>query len=326
MQEIASLLLPTRLPRLDALRSWGQAPSSYEPEVWEFEYRVHRYLRHLSEEELAARYDATVRNLLSLVNVERHVIPIHTFLSSWYWYRKEHLTRYEFFLRGLRLHRSLPVVNGRELDEAPARQRAPNAGDVLFRYGSQRWMRELLDFGRLRMLAARDYAQMELDPARQDDELAKHAFSPGEYVTVTMPDGNVARPIGDVRSSHSGTDYFVYCVSNEWDVDLFDDFGVDACVIIKDADAFSQRLEKAGKQLLPDWYFHHNPVEYFDTYERRPKERIDNAMSKDFRFAYQREYRFLFAGFGKEAMGAQYLELGPLHDIAELHLRPSRGS
>lgn len=45
-------------------------------------------------------------------------------------------------------------------------------------------------------------------------------------------------------------------------------------------------------------------------------------MSKDFRFAYQREYRFLFAGFGKQATGAQYLELGSLRDIAELHLRP----
>jgi hypothetical protein len=45
-------------------------------------------------------------------------------------------------------------------------------------------------------------------------------------------------------------------------------------------------------------------------------------MSKDFRFAYQKEYRFLFAGFGKVAAGYVDLELGPLHDIAELHMRP----
>lgn len=44
---------------------------------------------------------------------------------------------------------------------------------------------------------------------------------------------------------------------------------------------------------------HHRPAGYFDTYERRPNERIDTAMSKDFCFACQREYRFLFAGFGE---------------------------
>jgi hypothetical protein len=304
------------------MRSWNQAASSYEPDVWEFGYQVHRYLGRMPDAELKARYDAIVRNLQSIVRDERDPIPIHTFLSSWYWYRKEHLTRFEFFLRGQPLHRPLPVVNRRDICTAPARPRSPNAGDVVFRYGSRRRMQELLDFGQLRMLAARDYAQMERDPARQDDELTKHAFSPGAYVSITLPDGTVSRPTGDLRYSHSGTDYFVYCLSNEWDVELFDDFGVDACVIIKNPEEFARRLENVGRLVLPDWYFHHCPVEYFDTYERLPKERIDNAMSKDFRFAYQREYRFLFAGFGKEASGAKYLELGPLQDIAELHFRP----
>jgi integrase len=49
---------------------------------------------------------------------------------------------------------------------------------------------------------------------------------------------------------------------------------------------------------------------------------ISNKVEAAFRFAYQREYRFLFAGFGKDAQGAKYLELDPLRDIAELHLRP----
>ena len=39
-------------------------------------------------------------------------------------------------------------------------------------------------------------------------------------------------------------------------------------------------------------------------------------MSKDFRFAYQRETRFLWAGFGRAATGHINLELGPLTDIA----------
>jgi hypothetical protein len=261
--------------------------------------------------------------MYAIISDDRNVIPIHSFLSSWYWYRKEHQTRYEFALRNLPLHRSLPMIAQRDLSTAPARPRSPNAGDVLFRYGERKWLQLLMDSGRLRMKSAREYALMEKDPARQDDERVKYSHSPGQYVTITMPDGQQVSPIGDLKYESSGTDYFLYCVSMDWDPHLFEEFsGTDCCVVIKRPDEFARRLENAAKTLLPGWYFHHCPVDYFDTYERRPKERIDNAMSKDFRFAYQKEYRFLFAGFGQAATGFIDLELGPLHDIAELHLRP----
>jgi hypothetical protein len=243
-------------------------------------------------------------------------------LSSWYWYRKEYQTRLEFALRNHPLHRPLPVITAPDLSAAPARPRSPNAGDVLFRYGERRWLQELVDFGRLRMKSAREYALMENDPARRDDELTKNSYSPGAYVTITLPNGQQSSPIGDMKYSVAGTDYFLYCVSYDWDPDLMQDFNADGCVVIKDPDAFAQRLERAAANQIGDWYFHHCPVQYYDTYERLPKEHIDNAMSKDFRFAYQREYRLLFAGFGKTATGFVSLELGPLNDIAEFHPRP----
>ncbi|MDA9484028.1 hypothetical protein XI07_18815 [Bradyrhizobium sp. CCBAU 11445] len=323
MSEIPSLPLPTSLPRDEAMRSWGQAASSYEPDIWEFEYRVHRYLGRMPEAELRARYDGIARNLQTIVSDDRNVIPINSFLSSWYWYRKEHQTRFEFFLRNLQFHRPLPVIVRRDLSAAPARPRSPNAGDVLFRYGERKWLQGLVDLGRLRMKSAKEYALMEKDPARQDDEQIKHSYSPGQYVTITMTDGREAHPTSDLKYSTSGTDYFLYCVSMDWDPHLFDDFsGTDCCVVIKHPDEFARRLERAAANLLPGWYFHYCPVEYFDTHERRRNERVDNAMSKDFRFAHQREYRFIFAGFGKAATGFIELELGPLHDIAELHMRP----
>jgi hypothetical protein len=172
------------------------------------------------------------------------------------------------------------------------------------------------------MKSAREYALMENDPARRDDELTKNSYSPGAYVTITLPNGQQSSPIGDMKYSVAGTDYFLYCVSCDWDPDLMQDFNADGCVVIKDPDAFAQRLERAAANQIGDWYFHHCPVQYYDTYERLPKEHIDNAMSKDFRFAYQREYRLLFAGFGKTATGFVSLELGPLNDIAEFHPRP----
>jgi hypothetical protein len=51
-------------------------------------------------------------------------------------------------------------------------------GDVLFRYGERKWLQGLLDFRRLRMKSAEEYALMEKDPARQDDERVKHSYSP----------------------------------------------------------------------------------------------------------------------------------------------------
>jgi hypothetical protein len=186
---------------------------------------------------------------------------------------------------------------------------------VLFRYGERRWLKEMVEFGRLRIKAAALYAEMESDPARQDNEITKESYMPGGHVTITLPGGKTVRPIGDVKRSVTGTDYFVYCVANDWDPELFADFNADACVIIRDPDAFAQRLKAAANQ-LKDWYFHYNPVEYFDTHERRQHERIDNAMSKDFRFAYQRETRFIWAGFGRTATGHIDLNLGSLADIA----------
>jgi hypothetical protein len=171
-------------------------------------------------------------------------------------------------------------------------------GDVLFRYGERKWLQGLLDFRRLRMKSAEEYALMEKDPARQDDERVKHSYSPGEYVTITMPDGRQVRPTSDLKYSASGTDYFLYCVSMDWDPHLFDDFlGTDCCIVIKSPDEFARRLERAAANLLPGWHFHHCPIEYFDTHERRSKERIDNAIVEGFPFCLPKGISLPLCGF-----------------------------
>lgn len=311
---IDRLALPPTFPSAETMASLKESATNYDPEFWEFEYVPLRYLENLDEAALRIRYDAILRNMQSIISADRHVIPIRTFLSSWYWYRKEHQTRAEFAMRGLPLHRPLPVIQVRDLSSAPARPGSPNRGDVLFRYGERKWLKEMVEFGRLRIKAARDYAFMESDPARQDDELTKRSFSPGKHITITFPDGRTSKPIGDMQRSVSGIDYFVYCVANDWDPDLFADFKAEACVVIRNLDEFARRLKQAATP-LSDWYFHYNPVQYFDPYERTRREYFDNAMSKDFRFAYQRETRFLWAGNGRPAHGIIDLELGPLHDI-----------
>jgi len=97
---VPSLVLPTTLPTRAAIRSWGDNLHNYEPEFWEFQYEVYRYLRGVAPLALADRYQTLIRNMRALIASERHVIPIQSFLSSWYWYRKEHQTRLEFAMRG----------------------------------------------------------------------------------------------------------------------------------------------------------------------------------------------------------------------------------
>jgi hypothetical protein len=98
----------------------------------------------------------------------------------------------------------------------------------------------------------------------------------------------------------------------DWHPHLFDDFlGTDCCIVIKSPDEFARRLVCAAANMLPGWHFHPCPIGYFDTHERRSKERLDNTISKDFRLAYQRQYRFLFASFGKIAAAMSTWNLVP---------------
>ena len=135
--------------------------------------------------------------------------------------------------------------------------------------------------------------------------------------------GQELRHSGFQTSGLNHMHHVLRCTSCDWDPALFEDFEADCCVVIRDVKEFSRRLENAAASQLGGWYFHHNPVEYFDPSERVAKQRIDNAVSKDFRFAYQKEYRFLWASFqGLPAEGHKSLELGPLGDIVSLHDRP----
>ncbi len=84
MQMIQSLKLPERLPTQEAIKSWKQNEHDYEPEFWEFQYQVYRYLKNIENGALVQRYRDIHRNFCVLVREERDVIPVNSFLSSWY--------------------------------------------------------------------------------------------------------------------------------------------------------------------------------------------------------------------------------------------------
>jgi hypothetical protein len=54
MLTIDHLSLPKKLPHPDAIKSWGENEHSYDPEFWEFQYELYRYLSRIGDDELAS--------------------------------------------------------------------------------------------------------------------------------------------------------------------------------------------------------------------------------------------------------------------------------
>ena len=320
MKKLCSLKLPDTFPHEEAIKSWNQNIHDYEPEFWEFQYEIYRYLKNVSNENLINRYKELCRNFEVLTGRERHIIPVNSFLSSWYWYRKEHQTRYELFLRELPLPVSKPKP--RQEFKGLFSSGLPNSGDVLFRYGHIRYMKQIVEEGKIRISPASKYNDgCMLDP-RTDDEMNKHCWTLGEHIKIETQDGKQIPIIGDLkRTTSASNNYYTLCFSCDFEPMNFELFGYDSCVVINNPDEFAFRLERGTKSILPRWYFHHNPIEYFDPYEPIKNQYFSATMCKDFSYAYQKEYRFLWDPF-KNGNAEDYFEvnLGSLRDICELYV------
>lgn len=315
-RRLAPLPLPTKLPSAETIASFKTSAATYDPELWNFEYQVRRFLSRVPQRYLEWRYESIVRNLQRLVNVERDVIPIQSFLSSWYWFRKEYQTRLELALRGQFLPPPALALYGDRA--APIKPKSPNSGDVLFRYGQTVHLSALRG-GSVRLGNSRGYEKMEGDEARRDREHQKSAQLSGDHTRITMADGREIPIIGDATRTVHGPHYYLLSLSAEWDLELFDEFRVPACLVIRDAESFRDRLISGCIATHPDRICELLAVEYFDPYERQQNHIFSPTISKDFCFAYQQEWRFVCADRrGRDAEGDDLRYTAPsLDDIAQ---------
>jgi hypothetical protein len=116
-------------------------------------------------------------------------------------------------------------------------------------------------------------------------------------------------------------DIYVFCTASEHDTRLFAKFPnrdgspADACCVIWDVEEFRRRIESRTKKRFSGWSFHHLPISYFDPYENG-KNYISPGVSKQFDYAYQREYRFIWAPpHAATFSNVINVEIGPLTDI-----------
>ena len=301
------------------MQSWNQNKHSYHPDFWELEYVSYRYLSGLSNEALLDRYRSIIMNMRAYTDRKRDLIPLNSYQSSWYWFRKEHQTRLEFALRNIKspaLPRELQLTTGM----GPSHPSVPNGTEVIFRYGKRDYMQPMVEYGRIRVSPAQMYKSDENNTARKDDEMRKDTYLPRLYTRIVQKDGDEINVIGDVKRTVGGPQYHLVCLSCVWDTQLFDEFEADVCVEITNPKEFTRRMELGGQSVFQDWYFYDNPVIYFDPYETPDNRHIIPGGSKDFRLAYQSEYRYLWSNIeGDEVQGIQFVNIGPSQDIMTMY-------
>lgn len=191
----------------------------------------------------------------------------------------------------------------------------------LYRYSEQKWLEQALAEGSFLLKPASSYRDIEMDPARQDDELVRIRQSPPEQVTITvLRTGQEIRPIGPVTYTNTSlTDYLVLCFSSRWGEDLFTAFpGTDACLVIHDVETFAERLHAVVEAQLPGWAGIDAPVSYIQL------DRLGVPFFKPERHASQAEFRFAwYPSVPSPRLEAVPIRMGSLAGIAEI--RPKVG-
>jgi hypothetical protein len=120
-------------------------------------------------------------------------------------------------------------------------------------------------------------------------------------------------------------DFNVVCLSSIYSYRMFCEFKSDSCVVIRDVDEFQNRINKAVKKWnensdeLRIAKVQISPIIYFDPLNVEPPiYPYEIHLTKPFRFAYQHEYRIVLLPTKVQPLKYFNLELGSLHDIAEL--------
>jgi hypothetical protein len=101
---------------------------------------------------------------------------------------------------------------------------------------------------------------------------------------------------------------------------LLVDFGYDGMLVIKNVDRFLVRIERAVKKVKPELLMAADAVRYYDPYRVKPDE-LDPFFAKNFRYAYQKEYRLAWHRPGLPLdCEAFFVEIGQMRDIASIHV------
>src|SRR5258708_30086572 len=97
---------------------------------------------------------------------------------------------------------------------------------------------------------------------------------------------------GGKRPLKSESEYYIACLADAYEYRLYDDFGYDACLLIRNRGRFIDDIRCCTASVLRGWSFTADRVTYRDPYHPLRNNRV--CFSKHFRYAHQQEFRFVW--------------------------------
>jgi hypothetical protein len=197
----------------------------------------------------------------------------------------------------------------------------------LVRFTDARYVEAALQHGNFRIAPASGYDDPSLNAAQRDDELSHAAVRGDRRIAAQIigylpeEDPSQARPMpvdwGEMFEYMNSANFYVLCLTNQFDARMFSDFDKDAAIIIRDPIAFIDRLRNVTQSRYHELQFRAEPVRYYDPYTvSRPE--LRPGFSKNFTFAYQSEFRPTWWPRDPTArLSPFFIEIGDLTDIAE---------
>ena len=222
--------------------------------------------------------------------------------------------------------------------------------DMIVKYGKREHIKALVEKGTVYLNPASDYDKPIHNPAIRDDECTI-VFKGGcssaddrekfydintvpakfeeliengrlEFLTICQCPRLKRHEFLDLRINKK-TDYWIFCMADVLDQRLFADFEADSCVVIQ-REPFIKRLFSIA-WTLPNTNPVFGRVNYVDplgAFSGRKKVRVDCSipmhLTKVFRYAYQREMRFVFVPRKfQEKLEPREMQIGSIADIAE---------
>jgi hypothetical protein len=176
-------------------------------------------------------------------------------------------------------------------------------GSYLLKFGHAVHLRALFEDGRIQISPASSYADPSLNSAIQDNEL-EFTQESVETTIAAPPEGDYSIPreqwipvplVGPVKYRYQQENtYYVSCLASQYEYRLYEDFGYDACLVIREPERFISKMKVCGEAALSGWCFRASPVTYLDPCHPIPDRDIDIPFIKHFKFAYQHEFRIVW--------------------------------
>lgn len=189
----------------------------------------------------------------------------------------------------------------------------------IYKYGKLAHMKDMFEFGKIRISPALYYNDSSLNYAIHDDELNFEISRLPEEITIWNETKNCEiKPIGNVkRKSSLTTNYYVQCLSTAYSFREFSDFECDACVVIYDIQKFLTLVDHEVQKQIKDYLFVPQSVEYIDPL--KPHKEPDVFFSKHFKFTYQNEFRLIWIP-EKPLMELEplFIDIGNMSEYAQL--------